>query len=82
MAISEHSGHREKFTAVIPMWATIDDVYFNLSSVAGRGRRDKRVHILVLGVNGEMLPLETLRDVRDLERGVEGLVVIEDGRYL
>jgi hypothetical protein len=38
--------------------------------------------ILVLRMNGEMLPLEASRDVRDLERGVEGLVVIESGRCL
>lgn len=37
LAISEHDGGREKFTAIIPMWATIDDIYFNLSSVTGRG---------------------------------------------
>jgi hypothetical protein len=82
LAISEHDGGREKFTAIIPMWATIDDIYFNLSSVTGRGRRGKGMDILVLGMNGEMLPLEASRDVRDLETGVEGLVVIEGGRCL
>jgi hypothetical protein len=69
----------ESFTVAIPISATIDDVYENLARDIERNGRS--VSIRVYFFDGAWEPLLGFRDVLELqvERGVEGLVMVEHG---